>query len=140
MRGAEHPLRRGCPAHPKARSCRGASEGTRNFWLLKFQCACINIQSWAGLAGNERYDRAAAAADFESRAVMPVRELGAYEALWAQAGTSFETLADAFRELSGSIPSDIVSQRNAEQYSRMALGTSRESGIRVHGVGDCARR
>jgi len=27
----------------------------------------------------------AAAADFESRAVMPVRELGAYEVFWAQA-------------------------------------------------------
>lgn len=82
----------------------------------------------------------AAAADFESGAVTLVRVLGAYEALWAQEGTSFKTLADVFREHPSSIPSDIVSQRDAEQYSRMALGTSRESGIRVHGAGDHALR
>lgn len=70
----------------------------------------------------------AAAADFESRAVMPVRELGAYEALWAGEGASFKTLADTFRKHPGSIPSDFVSQREAEQYSRMALGTIREAG------------
>lgn len=81
-----------------------------------------------------------AAADFESRAVTVVRELGAYEALWVQQGTSFKTLADVFREYPGSIPSDIVSQRDAEQYSQMALGNSCESGIRVHGAGDRALR
>ena len=83
----------------------------------------------------------AAGADFESRAVMPVRELGAYEALWAREGTSFKTLADTFRKHPGSIPSDFVSPREAEQYSRMALGTIREAGIahfgiRVHGAGE----
>ena len=83
----------------------------------------------------------AAPADFESRAVMPVRELGAYEALWAREGTTFKTLADTFRAHPGSIPSDFVSQREAEQYSRMALGTIREAGIkhfgiRVYGAGE----
>ena len=83
----------------------------------------------------------ATAADFESRAVMPVRELGAYEALWAKEGASFKTLADMFRAQAGSIPSDFVSEREAEQYSRMALGTIREAGIRhfgirVHGAGE----
>ena len=83
----------------------------------------------------------AAVADFQSRAVMPVRELGAYEALWAREGTSFKTLADTFRQHPGSVPSDFVSQREAEQYSRMALGTIREAGIkhfgiRLHGAGE----
>src|ERR1700721_1843905 len=83
----------------------------------------------------------AAAADFQSRAVMPIRELGAYEALWAREGTSFKTLADTFRKHPGSIPSDFVAQREAEQYSRMALGTIREAGIkhfgiRVYGAGE----
>jgi DNA processing protein len=83
----------------------------------------------------------AAAAGLESRAVMPGRELGAYEALWAREGTSFKTLADTFRQHPGSLPSDFVSQRDAEQYSRMALGTIREAGIRhfgirVHGAGE----
>jgi len=32
----------------------------------------------------------AAAKDFEARAVMPARELGAYEALWAREGASFQ--------------------------------------------------
>jgi DNA processing protein len=83
----------------------------------------------------------AAADGLESRAVMPGRELGAYEALWAREGTSFKTLADTFRQHPGSIPSDFVPQREAEQYSRMALGTIREAGIRhfgirVHGAGE----
>ena len=83
----------------------------------------------------------AAAADFQSRAVMPIRELGAYEALWAREGTSFKTLADTFRQHPGSIPSDFVAQREAEQYSRMALGAIREAGtkhfgIRVYGAGE----
>jgi len=82
----------------------------------------------------------AAAAGLETRAVMPGRELGAYEALWARKGTSFKTLADAFRKQPRSIPSDFVPQREAEQYSRMALGAIREAGIRhfgirVHGAG-----
>jgi DNA processing protein len=83
----------------------------------------------------------AAAADFESRAVMPFRELGAYEALWAREGSSFKSLADTFRQHPGSIPSDFVSPREAERYSRLALGAIREAGIRhfgirVHGAGE----
>jgi len=51
------------------------------------------------------------AADFQARAVMPVRELGAYEALWAREGTTFKTLADTFRRHPGSVPSEFVSLR-----------------------------
>lgn len=80
-------------------------------------------------------------AELEARAVMPARELGAYEALWAQKGTTFKTLAVRFREHPGSVPSDFVSPKDAEQYSRQALGTIREAGIkhfgiRVHGAGE----
>jgi DNA processing protein len=87
----------------------------------------------------------AASADFESRAVMPVRELGAYEALWAREGASFKTLADVFRSHPGSVPSDFVSQREAEQYSRLSLGIIREAaiqhfGIRVNGAGEYPAR
>jgi DNA processing protein len=83
----------------------------------------------------------AATADFKSRAVMPARELGAYEALWAREGATFKTLADIFRQHPGSVPSDFVSLGDAEQYSRMALGTIRAAGIkhfgiRVHGAGE----
>lgn len=90
---------------------------------------------------NDLIAQAAADDDFESRAVMPARELGAYEALWAREGTSFKALADTFREHPRSIPSDFVSQREAEQYSRRALAAIHEAGIRhfgirVHGAGE----
>jgi len=81
------------------------------------------------------------AADFQARAVMPARELGAYEALWGKAGTSFKTLAEMFRRHPGAVPSDFVPPSAAERYSRMALGTIRAAGIehfgiRVHGAGE----
>jgi DNA processing protein len=83
----------------------------------------------------------AAATDFEARAILPARELGAYEALWAQDGTSFKQLATMFRDHPGSVPSDFVSKANAEQHSRLALGAIRAAGIkhfgiRVHGAGE----
>jgi DNA processing protein len=82
-----------------------------------------------------------AAASFEERAVMPARELGAYEALWMQVRTSFKTLAALFREHPGAVPSDFVSHSDAEQYARIALGTIRAAGIkhfgiRVYGAGE----
>lgn len=83
----------------------------------------------------------AAVADFEARAIVPARELGAYEALWAQEGASFKRLADMFRAHAGSVPSDLVSRAEAEHYSRLALGAIRAEGIkhfgiRVHGAGE----
>jgi DNA processing protein len=87
----------------------------------------------------------AATADFESRAILPVRELGAYEALWAREGTSFKSLADAFRQHPEAVPSDFVSAREAEQYAGIALRLIRDAGIRhfgirVHGAGEYPRR
>ena len=83
----------------------------------------------------------AASADFEARAIQPARELGAYEALWAQEGATFKRLATMFREHPDSVPSDFVSRADAEQYSRLALGAVRAEGIqhfgiRVHGAGE----
>jgi DNA processing protein len=83
----------------------------------------------------------AAAIDFEARAIMPGRELGAYEALWVREGTSFKTLAEMFRSQPGSVPSDFPSTSEAEKYSRIALGAIRDAGIkhfgiRVHGAGE----
>lgn len=76
----------------------------------------------------------ASAADFESRAIVPARELGAYEALWAREGTSFKTLAELFRDHPGAVPSDFVPIGEAQRFSRMALGTIREGGIRHFGI------
>ena len=83
----------------------------------------------------------AAVADLESRAIVPARELGAYEALWAREKTSFKSLADLFRANPDLLPSDFVPPSEAEQYSRKALGAIREAGIkhfgiRVYGAGE----
>lgn len=82
-----------------------------------------------------------AATDFRDRAIVPARELGAYEALWARQGTSFKSLAELFTRYPGAVPSDFVGSEEAEQYSRLALGTIRDAGIehfgiRVHGAGE----
>jgi hypothetical protein len=52
-----------------------------------------------------------AAADFEARAISPVRELGAYEALWLRDGATFKSIADLFRAQPGAVPSDFVGAR-----------------------------
>ena len=46
--------------------------------------------------------------DFESRAVSPLRELGAYEALWEEPSASFKTLSEKFAAHPGAVPSDFV--------------------------------
>lgn len=79
--------------------------------------------------------------DFEKRAIVPARELGAYEALWAEEGAWFKSLAELFRRRPGAVPSDFVSPAAAQQYARLALGAIRETGIkhfgiRVHGAGE----
>lgn len=83
----------------------------------------------------------ASALDFAERAIVPARELGAYEALWMQEGASFKSIADHFRTHPGSVPSDFVSQAEAEKCARLALASIREAhisrfGIRVNGAGD----
>jgi DNA processing protein len=79
--------------------------------------------------------------DFEARAVVPARELGAYEAIWAREGTSFKTIADMFRAQPGAVPSDFAGAGETEKYSRIALDAIRAAGIkhfgiRVHGAGE----
>lgn len=82
-----------------------------------------------------------AAADFEARAISPVRELGAYEALWLREGATFKSIADLFRAQPGAVPSDFVGAQESERSARLALGTVREAGIKrfgvkVHGAGE----
>ena len=79
--------------------------------------------------------------NFASRAISPLRELGAYEALWDRKGAWFKSIADDFRAHAGALPSDFVSAADAARYSRLALTAIREAGIkrfgiRVHGAGE----
>lgn len=80
-------------------------------------------------------------ADFEKRAVSPIRELGAYEALWAREGTNFKSIANIFREHPGAVPSDFVSEGEIQEFSNKALKAIHKAdivhfGVRIHGAGE----
>ena len=79
--------------------------------------------------------------DFEARAVSPLRELGAYEALWADNRTSFKSLSEQFAERPGAVPSDFVSEVKAAECAEFVLRRFQEAevhrfGVRVYGAGD----
>ncbi len=79
--------------------------------------------------------------DFKDRAISPLRELGAYEALWDDPKASFKTIADLFKEHPGHLPSDFVPEARALDYGRNAIAILRKSGIttfgvRIHGAGE----
>jgi DNA processing protein len=68
------------------------------------------------------------------RAIAPLKEMGAYEALWAKTETTFKSLAQKFREFPDRLPSDFVEEYEADYFARLVLGMLRESGIRQFGV------
>ena len=79
--------------------------------------------------------------DFESRAVSPFREMGAYEALWAEAGATFKSLSERFARHPGSVPSDFVPRAEARACAAFAKRRFDEAeierfGVRVHGAGE----
>lgn len=79
--------------------------------------------------------------DFEGRAVSPLREMGAYEALWDERGATFKTLSEKFAAVPDSLPSDFVEPSKAHEYADTVLKRLREAvvkrfGVRVHGAGE----
>ncbi len=78
--------------------------------------------------------------NFEEMAVSPFREMGAYEALWCQKGTTFKSLATKFAEHPGSLPSHFVSPEEAEDCAAFVFNKFEEAdirfGVRVHGTGE----
>jgi DNA processing protein len=81
-----------------------------------------------------------------NRPISPWLEMGAYEALWADFGTWFKSLAEKFQANPGALPSDFVTDRNqAYDFSKRALsllekGGVSHFGVRVHGAGDYPSR
>lgn len=69
-----------------------------------------------------------------ARSVSPLRELGAYEALWTQPGASFKKVADLFRENQEALPSDLVSQKEADETGARVLEHIRSRGVQHFGV------
>ncbi len=82
--------------------------------------------------------------DFESRAISPLLELGAYEALWDDPAASFKSIAEKFASVPGSVPSDFVSEEKAREYGesvhRLLEKNINRFGVRVHGAGEYPRK
>ena len=73
--------------------------------------------------------------------VSPLRELGAYEALWDKPETTFKTLSEKFAARPDALPSDFVPEAKAREYAEFVRRRFREAditryGVRVHGAGE----
>jgi DNA processing protein len=83
--------------------------------------------------------------DFDSRAISPLLELGAYEALWDKPKTTFKTLSEKFAARPNAVPSDFVSPSKARKYAQFVQRRFREAevtrfGVRVHGAGEYPKK
>lgn len=79
------------------------------------------------------------------RTVSPLRELGAYELLWASDGMTFARIADLFRAYPDALPSDLVEPQKAasmaEDVLRILSGAGvRRFGVRIHRAGEYPER
>jgi len=68
------------------------------------------------------------------RSISPLREMGAYEALWAKPETTFTSLAAQFREHPDYLPSDFVLDYEAQYFSELVRGMLRDRGISKFGI------
>jgi len=66
--------------------------------------------------------------------ISPRRELGAYEALWLEQGTTFKTLAERFAKDPTALPSDFVSPTEADRCAAEVLATFAKAGVNRFGV------
>jgi DNA processing protein len=76
-----------------------------------------------------------------AKAVSPFVELGAYEALWDEKGTTFVRLAEKFEKANFALPSSFVPKKKALEYAHKALKRLRDEhvhdfGVRVYGAGE----
>lgn len=79
--------------------------------------------------------------DFDTRAISPLREMGAYEALWDKPETTFKTLSEKFAARPNAVPSDFVPATKAREYAEFVQRRFHEAhvtryGVRVHGAGE----
>lgn len=66
--------------------------------------------------------------------ISPLRELGAYEALWLEKGATFKSIADRFAADPTALPSDFVGPLIADQCARDVLRKLKEAGVDRFGV------
>jgi DNA processing protein len=73
--------------------------------------------------------------------ISPMRELGAYEAMWLEPGASFKKIAERFASDETALPSDFVSAEAYSQAAQEVLATLKKTGVhrfgvRIHQAGD----
>jgi len=76
-----------------------------------------------------------------AKSISPLRELGAYELLWAQRGASFKNIAERFAAAPELLPSDLVDEREAREVADEVLAILakkgvKKFGVRIHGAGE----
>ena len=73
--------------------------------------------------------------------ISPRLEMGAYEALWLEKGSSFKSIAERFASDPHALPSDFVSPAQAEACATEVLKSLKDAGVhrfgvRIHHAGD----
>jgi DNA processing protein len=76
-----------------------------------------------------------------AKALSPLLEMGAYEALWSEHGATFKTIAEKFRANPAALASDLVQREVAFAFANRALKLLIDRGVtnfglRVHGDGE----
>jgi len=66
--------------------------------------------------------------------ISPLRELGAYEALWLRNGATVKTIADRFAGDPTAMPSDFVEPSEADRCARKVLQRLKAAGVHRFGV------
>jgi hypothetical protein len=67
--------------------------------------------------------------DFEFRAISPLYEMGAYEALWDKPETTFKTLSEKFKAQPDAVPSDFVPKSKALEYAALVQESFRKADV-----------
>ena len=73
--------------------------------------------------------------------ISPLQEMGAYEAIWLERGSTFKTIADRFAADPDALPSDLIEPKQVQlcaeaAYAKIRKGGVRTFGVRVHHAGD----
>lgn len=77
--------------------------------------------------------------------ISPLREMGAYEALWAHQNATFKTIADLVRKNPGAVPSELVTEDEItgtlqHVLEKIERANIHDYGVRIHGTGDYPER
>ncbi len=74
-------------------------------------------------------------AESPGRSISPIREMGAYEAIWMRPRmTTFARVATVFREHDEALPSDLVPEDIAVKHANSVLEHIRDHGVKYFGV------